>query len=185
MQDIQLTRKQAELMDYIEKFQFRNGKSPTVREMRNHFGVVSDNSIIKRIKILVKKGAITKGTTPRSIKLLKSVKERLNAAQDMAKLPILSTIPAGGATIGEQEEIGHLNVSHELFKRAKTSFVLRVTGVSMEGAGIFDGDLVIVSRTQEPQVGDIVVALVDGANTLKRLVKTSGKYYLQAENPKY
>ena len=55
----------------------------------------------------------------------------------------------------------------------------------MIDAGIFEGDLVIVERGNEPKVGDIVVAILDGEFTLKRLKKSKGKFYLQAENPEY
>ena len=68
--------------------------------------------------------------------------------------------------------------------RTKT-FLLRVKGDSMIDAGIFEGDLVIVERGKEPRAGDIVVGILDGEFTLKRLRKDKGKYYLQAENPAY
>ncbi len=55
----------------------------------------------------------------------------------------------------------------------------------MEGAGILDGDLVIVSTEIEPKNGDIVVALIDGGNTLKRFIREKGRAYLKAENPDY
>ncbi len=109
----------------------------------------------------------------------------MNVAKNIVSLPILSTVPAGGATIGEQEEIGRIELGNDMVKKPKDSFVLRVSGESMEGAGIFDGDFIIVNQNTEPKMGDIVVALVDGGNTLKRLIKTGGKYYLQAENPAY
>ena len=63
-------------------------------------------------------------------------------------------------------------------------FALRVRGDSMQGARIFDGDLAIV-EPRAPKPGDIVVAVIDGETTLKRLVKQKEKYFLRAENPKY
>ncbi len=180
-----LTEKQAALLKFIEKYQLKNGASPTIREMREHFGVSSDNSILKRLKVLQAKGLIQKGDTPRSIKLLDSVREKLQAAKNVMSLPVLSTIPAGGATVAEEEEIGRLEVGTDVFRKSENGFALRVTGASMEGAGIYEGDMIVINPAAEPRVGDIVVALVDGGNTLKRLIKTGGKYYLQAENPEY
>lgn len=180
-----LTEKQSALLKFIENYQMGNGSSPTIKEMREHFGVSSDNSILKHLNALQDKGEIEKGDTPRSIKMLDSVRERLETAQNVISLPILSTIPAGGATIGEQEEIGRMELGTGMVKKPDSSFILRVTGESMEGVGIFAGDHVVVVQGIEPKVGDIVVALVDGGSTLKSLVKTGGKYYLQAENPAY
>ncbi|OIP81444.1 repressor LexA [Candidatus Peregrinibacteria bacterium CG22_combo_CG10-13_8_21_14_all_44_10] len=180
-----LTEKQSALLKFIGRYQMENGASPTIKEMREHFGVSSDNSILKHLNALQEKGEIEKGDTPRSIKMLGSVREIMETAKNIVSLPILSTIPAGGATIGEQEEIGRMELGSDMVKRPDSSFILRVTGESMEGAGIFAGDHVIVGQGIEPKVGDIVVALVDGGSTLKSLVKTGGKYYLQAENPAY
>jgi DNA polymerase V len=63
--------------------------------------------------------------------------------------------------------------------------MLRVTGNSMVDAGIFEGDLILADSKKEPKVNDIVIGLVDGENTVKRLVKKDGQYFLKAENPDY
>lgn len=180
-----LTEKQEALLKFIEQYQLKNGASPTIREMRENFGYNSDNSILKHLNNLQEKGMLKKGDTPRSIKLLDTVKEKLDAASNMISIPVLSTIPAGGATASEETVIDRIEIGQDVLKKPEGSFALRVTGDSMEGAGIYEGDLVFAHSKIEPQNGDIVVALVDGGNTLKRLIKRSGKAYLQAENPKY
>ncbi len=70
-------------------------------------------------------------------------------------------------------------------KTRSNLFLLRVRGDSMIEAGIHEGYLVMVERGTSPQVGDIVVGILDGEFTLKRLKRDKGKYYLQAENPRY
>ncbi|MCL6546714.1 MAG: hypothetical protein K6T61_15950, partial [Bryobacteraceae bacterium] len=71
------------------------------------------------------------------------------------------------------------------FRPKEGCFALRVRGDSMKDAGILDGDLVIVEPTPNPRAGQIVVALIDGESTLKRLVRVQGKWFLKAENPAY
>ncbi|KKT01727.1 MAG: SOS regulatory protein LexA, repressor LexA [Candidatus Peregrinibacteria bacterium GW2011_GWF2_43_17] len=180
-----LTEKQAKILKFIEKYQFKNGGSPTIREMKEYFGLSSDNSILKHLNHLEEKGMISKGDTPRSIKLLSSVKERFEAASNIVSIPVLSTIPAGGPVISEETVIDRIEIKSTMVRKPNSSFILKVSGRSMEGAGILDGDLVIVSTEIEPRNGDVVVALIDGGNTLKRFIREKGRAYLKAENPDY
>ncbi len=180
-----LTEKQEAVLDFIEKYQMEYGKSPTIKEMRENFGVSSDNSILKHLKALQEKGFLEKDDTPRGIKLLSSVREKLEGVIDSVKLPILGAIPAGGPVITEEYTQGWMTVGNDLAKDPKSHFILNVTGNSMIDAGIFEGDLVVVDMKKNPRDGDVVVALVDGSNTLKRLVSQKGKVYLKAENKNY
>ena len=180
-----LTEKQEAVLKFIEEFQMSFGKSPTLREMREHFGVSSDNSILKHLKALKEKGFIQKDDTPRGIQLLSSIKEKLDMAVESVKLPVLGFIPAGGPVISDEYVSGYMTVGEELAKSGGDFFLLNVTGNSMIDAGIYEGDLVVVNSKKEAKNGDIVVALVDNANTLKRFVKKEGKVYLKAENKDY
>ena len=72
-----------------------------------------------------------------------------------------------------------------MLKKPQGSFALRVSGLSMLNAGILEGDFVIANRDLEPKDGDIVVALVDGANTVKRYRAKDHQVWLEAENPDY
>lgn len=180
-----LTEKQQAVLTFIEEYQLQYGKSPTLREMREHFQVSSDNSVLKHIKALEEKGFINKDDTPRGIGLLDSVKDKLSAGVASFKLPILGAIPAGGPVLSEEYVQGYMNVGEDLAKNTKDFFLLQVTGNSMIGAGIFEGDLVVVDIKKEPKDGDIVVALVDGGNTLKRFIKKGDAVHLKAENPDY
>jgi repressor LexA len=180
-----LTPKQEKLLKFIEKYQLKNGSSPTFREMREYFNVSSDNSILKHVRALEEKGYIQKDDTPRGIKLLNSVQSRLSSAADLIRIPLLGTIPAGGAVGAEENILDTFEIGKGLMKSREGSFLLRVTGESMINAGIFEGDMVLVSPGIEARSGDIVVALVDGDNTVKRYISERGKLYLQAENPEY
>ncbi len=170
-------------MNFIEEYQLAYGKSPTLREMREHFGVTSDNSILKHLKALEEKGFIKKDDTPRGIQLLDRIKEKLSSKE--FNLPVLGFIPAGGPVLTEEYVDSWMTVGEDLAKNSEDYFLLKVRGESMIDAGIFEGDLVIVDKKRTAKHGDIVVALVDNGNTLKRLIKKDGKTYLKAENKNY
>lgn len=179
-----LTEKQEAVLEFIKTYQMENGGSPTLKEMREYFGVSSDNSILKHLKALEEKGFIEKDDTPRGIKLLESVKERLQGGDK--KLPLLGMIPAGGPVLTEEYVEKWMNIGDDVVHKYKDTYLLRVTGDSMEGAGIFEGDILVVCGSIEPKVNDIVVALVDNQNTVKRyMIDSEGRTYLKPENPKY
>lgn len=181
----EITKKQQKLLDFIEEYQFENGKSPTFAEMRTHMKVVSDNAILKHLIGLEKKGFIEKDDTPRGIKLLGKVKAHLQMAGDMESIPLLGTIPAGGPVITEENVIETYEIGKGLMSTGSGSFLLRVTGSSMINAGIHEGDMVLVNPDQTARNSDIIVALIDGENTVKRYMNEKGKIYLKAENPEY
>lgn len=178
-----LTEKQGDVLKFIEKYQMEFGRSPTLREMREHFKVSSDNSILKHLSALEGKGYIERADTPRGISLLGSVKEKLDSS--FVSLPVLGSIPAGGPVLTDEYVEKWISVEDGMAKDLKNSFVLRVTGESMIDAGVYEGDLVIASTKIQPKNGDIVVALIDGGNTLKRFITEGGRAYLRAENKAY
>jgi repressor LexA len=180
-----LTEKQESVLKYIEQYQMKFGKSPTLREMREHFGVSSDNSILKHLKALEDKGYLQKDDTPRGIGLLNSVKEKLEAVSNMARIPLLGMIPAGGPVVSEEHVISYFEVGNDFLKKPEGSFALKVSGLSMINAGILEGDFVIANQAIQAKDGDIVVALVDGKNTVKRYRKKGHQTWLEAANPDY
>ncbi|HCW32763.1 MAG: LexA family transcriptional repressor, repressor LexA [Candidatus Peregrinibacteria bacterium GW2011_GWE2_39_6] len=180
-----LTEKQQKLFEFIEHYQWEHGSSPTLREMREYFGVSSDNGVLKHLKALEEKGFIQKADTPRGIKLLNSIKAQLEAAADMVKIPIVGTIPAGGPILAEENILGVFEMGKGFLNPGKGAFLLRVSGNSMINAGIHEGDMVLVSPRKEVDNRDIVVALVDGESTVKRYMKNGQNVYLKAENPDY
>ena len=180
-----LTPKQTKVLKFIERYQFKHGASPTVREMREYLGVSSDNSILKHLTGLKEKGYIKRDDTPRGIKMLASVRSQFEAAADLVRIPLLGTVPAGGAVASEEHILDTFEIGKGLMKSRAGSFLLRVSGNSMMDAGIHEKDMVLVVPGQSPRHGDIVVALVDGENTVKRYMEDKGRVYLKAENPEY
>lgn len=178
-----LTPKEQALFDFIEGYQMEHGASPTLREMREAMKLKSDGFVVHCLKSLAEKGKIKKGDTPRSIKLLPSVEERLQS--NVVKIPLLGSIPAGGPVVSEENVEEWMSFGEGQIKSPESCFVLRVRGDSMIGAGIFEGDFVIASTKVTPKAGSVVVALVDGGSTVKRYMLDRGKPYLKAENPKY
>lgn len=101
--------------------------------------------------------------------------------------PLLASanVAAGFPSPAQDYFDGRINLNDHLIKDATSTYVIRVSGHSMEGAGISDGDEIIVNRALEPKDGSIVVAVLDGELTVKRLRLTPQGVVLQAENPDY
>lgn len=101
-------------------------------------------------------------------------------------LPVMvSRIQAGFPSPAEDYIEGKLDLNDHLIPHPAATFILRVAGKSMTGAGIFPGDLLIVDRSLEPQTGDVVIAVVDAELTVKRLVRNEDGWRLQAENEEF
>ena len=100
---------------------------------------------------------------------------------------LISPVPvaAGFPSPAQDYFDGRIDLNAHLIKDITSTFVVRVTGDSMEGAGISHGDELIVNRALEPKDGSVVVAVLDGELTVKRLRLTATGVVLQAENPKY
>ncbi len=95
----------------------------------------------------------------------------------------LSRVPAGLPASAEEHVDGSLDLNEHLIEHRESTYFIRVQGQSMTGAGIHDGDLLVVDRALEPRDGDIVVAMVDNELTLKRLSRRNGHVRLLPENP--
>lgn len=103
-----------------------------------------------------------------------------------AMLPIAETSVAAGYPSPAQDYVlGSVNLSEHLIHDTTSTFIVRVSGDSMQGAGISDGDELIVNRARKPVDGSVVVAILDGEMTVKRLRLTPRGVVLQAENPDY
>jgi DNA polymerase V len=113
----------------------------------------------------------------------------LPVALDPAALPVPllgRLLPAGFPSPADDHLDGEIDLSRHLIERPAATFLMRVTGESMKGAGILDGDLVVVDRSVEPRSGHVVVGVVGGEMTLKRFRRPrNGRAVLQAENPDF
>ena len=176
-----LPPKQRAVLDFIMEKRQQKGLPPTYREISNHFGYKGPKAAVDHVRALEKKGFLRcHERRSRGIELL--ISEQNSFA---VSIPILGEIPAGRPLIQTEHEIGKINVDRAILgiSSGQHLFALIVNGDSMEGRGIFDGDLVIADTDMHPKEGDIVVALIDGDNTLKTLAKKEDNYYLKSENP--
>ncbi len=107
------------------------------------------------------------------------------SAQRLSRPLLLSRVPAGFPSPADDYVEGSLDLNEHLVAHREATFFLRVQGHSMSGAGISDGDLLVVDRALEAGHGDIVVAVVDGELTVKRLWRRGARVRLVAENPAY
>ena len=143
---------------------------------RNHAG---------HLRLLRQKGCLTSNTGKTRSLRITSPLQKLRCR--IIDIPLFGTIPAGFAHDKEQEAEGCISVDVASigFKPTRNTFALRVTGESMIGKHILDGDIVVLEHGPEPRHGDVVAALIDGESTLKTFLKKNGKPFLKAENPKY
>ena len=177
-----LTPHQRTVLNYIGEFQRKRGYSPSLADLATAFGVRSKNAVAKVVNVLAREGYIEKDPKGR-IKIL-DITEKSGAPEPLA-LPLFGPISAGFAAPVEEQAEEMVTLDDYLIGNKASTFLLRVKGDSMIDAGIFDGDLVIVDRKKNPKLHDIVVGVLDGEFTLKRLKRDKGKYYLQAENSDY
>ncbi len=178
-----LTPHQRTTLNYIREFQRKRGYSPSLSDLAIAFGVRSKNAVAKVVTALVKNGHLEKDPKGR-IKILELEEAASNLIASLS-LPLFGPISAGFAAPAEEQAEELVTLDTYLVRDKNATFLLRVRGDSMINAGIHEGDLVIVERGKEPRVGEIVVGVLDGEFTLKRLKRDKGKYYLQAENDAY
>ena len=182
-----LTARQQEIWNYLVEYVDRHGYPPTVREIGEQVGLASPSTVHAHLANLERAGLLRRDPTkPRALELIgRERREPDNVVEigEMARLPLLGEIAAGGPLLAEQ------NVEDYLAMPASTKgdFLLRVKGESMIDAGILDGDLVIVQRTQDARNGEIVVALAgddESADqaTVKTFYREQGRIRLQPEN---
>lgn len=180
-----LTRRQQQILDFLQRVQHAHGSMPSFQEIADQFGFRSLNSVTTHVRLLRQKGVLA--GEPGKARALRVVSPLAKLRSRIADLPVFGSIPAGFPAAREQEAEGcvSVDVGSLGFKPTRNTFALRVTGDSMIGRHILDGDIVVLEHGPEPRNGQVVAALIDGASTLKTFVVKGGKPYLRAENPKY
>ena len=179
------TQMQQRVLDFIQAEVYVGRAIPTLREVARHFGFRSHRAAACHLDALKRKGFIeSEPGKARSLRVISPLAKLRNRIVD---IPIFGAIPAGIPQAREQDAEGCVSVDMDSvgFKPTRNTFALRVTGDSMLGRHILDGDIVVLEHGSEPRNGQIVAALIDGESTLKTFVVKSGKPWLRAENPKY
>jgi repressor LexA len=180
-----LTPRQIEIFDFLCEFQSKEKMAPTYREIAAHFGFKSTKAATDHVSALEKKGYLRRhGGRSRGIELITSSKR---IAKKAIAVPILGNIPAGSPEQKNERRNGTLAVDANLLGNTghHRLFALQVRGDSMIGRGIQEDDWVIADADVVPHENNVVVALIDGENTLKTLAKKNNRIYLKAENPDY
>ncbi|MCE1238473.1 MAG: transcriptional repressor LexA [Azonexaceae bacterium] len=171
---MKLTPRQQEILDFIKNTVEVLGAPPTRAEIATAFGFASPNAAEDHLKALAKKGAINlEPGSARGIRLV----EQLG-------LPLIGSVAAGSPILAVENVQGRYALDAGLFS-PRADFLLKVRGLSMIDAGIFDGDLLAVHKTNQARDGQIVVARLDEEVTVKRLARTGSMVKLIAENPDF
>jgi len=164
-----------EKLGRIRNYYRQNKVMPTYDEICDLFGFKSKNAAFKLINKLVNGGFVEKMD-----------KGRLKPGANFLGLPLFSSVSAGPATAEEEILLDRVDLNDYLIQKPESTVLINVRGDSMIDAGIHEGDKVIVDQKAPPQLGNIVVAVVDGEYTVKYFDKTKdGKIVLQPGNPKY
>jgi len=182
-----LTEKQQDILNFIQEYVSSVGYPPSFREIAKHFNLASTFGVKRHIDALVKKGFLSnESKTSRTLSLLGDVYNKPKQALDnVIGIPIVGRVAAGQPILAEENIEGNLLLDVSMVKSKTECFGLKVRGDSMINAGIFEGDLVIVSPQQNAINGDIVVALLHDEATMKRFIINENIIYLMPENEKY
>jgi repressor LexA len=178
-----ITRRQQEVLDFIKTYISASKYPPTIREISENFGI-SVKGAYDHVKALEKKRVIRCDTNrSRAIEVLEL--ERDDASrEEVADVPLVGHVAAGRPLLAAENYEGSVSVPAS-YLRGKECFALRVSGDSMTGAGILDGDIAIIQKQPVAENGDVVVAMVEEAVTLKRFYREANRIQLKAENPAY
>jgi repressor LexA len=170
----ELTRRQAEILELIRSHLEETGFPPTRAEIAVHFGFSSPNVAEDHLRALERKGAI---------EILPGASRGLRILQADG-LPVVGRVAAGAPMLSEQHIDARYRIDPGLFK-PRAHYFLRVRGLSMRDAGIFDGDLLAVHRTRDARSGQIVVARLNDEVTVKRFKRRGNQVQLLPENPDF
>jgi len=176
-----LTTRQKQILTFISQFIEKNKFPPTRSEVSKHFGFRSPNAAEAHLRALEAKSmiGIERGAA-RGITLLPLAVDELPGAAN-TPLPLIGRVAAGSPILAQENIENEYRVDPTLFPR-KPHYLLRVQGMSMQDAGILDGDLLAVHRTPEARNGQIVVARVDDEVTVKRFRRRGSRVQLIPEN---
>jgi repressor LexA len=180
-----LTYQQNRILEYIRREIVNGDGSPTYRQIATAFGFRSPKAAVDHIEALVRKGylRVHRGRS-RGIEVLVG---RAEKEDDVVAIPFLGRIAAGRPADAVEDWAEPLRMDKTVLGRMSGGllFALCVTGDSMTGRGIYEGDIAVAEADASPRIGDIVVALIDNESTLKSLARNVDGMFLKSENPSY
>lgn len=158
----------------IREFFRRTRRMPSYRELAALVGYRSTNAVAKLVRTMREAGLLERDPTG-----------RIRMRHPYGEARVLGAVEAGWPSPAEEELVDTMSLDEWLIGNKEATFMLKVQGISMTGAGIMPGDMVLVERGAPARDGDIVVAEVDKAWTIKYLRKRDGQTILEPANPKY
>jgi repressor LexA len=179
--DLDLTKRQKEIFDFIGRYAAKTGYPPTVREIGKAVGLHSSSTVHTHLANLEKIGLLRRDPTkPRAIELLID-RARKSIIPGEEGLPLVGHVAAGEPILAEENIEEYIEIP-DVIGGEDGDYVLRVRGESMKEAGIFEGDYVVVRPAEEASDGEIVVALIGDEATVKRFFREEDHVRLQPEN---
>lgn len=191
-----LTDRQQQIFELVKTAIERTGAPPTRAEIAAELGFRSANAAEEHLQALARKGVIELvGGTSRGIRLRADTLRALHAARgkpyslplpglEQLSLPLVGRVAAGHPILAQEHVEQTYQLEASLFAR-RPDYLLKVRGMSMQGAGIMDGDLLAVQKASEAKNGQIVVARLDDEVTVKRFKRTRSAIELIPENPDF
>ena len=185
--DMELTKKQKLILDFINDFQEKNGFPPTVRDICIGVGLRSTATVFTHLKNLEEKGVLNKSSAKnRAISVVKeaTVTEfvpKASSNSEILEVPLIGKVAAGSPILAVENIERTFPLPMDMATNQEM-FMLRVQGESMINAGILNGDLIIVARQPTAENGEKVVAMINDEVTVKTFYKENGYFRLQPEN---
>jgi repressor LexA len=177
----QLTPRQRTIYEFLTTTIRQKGYAPSIPEIGERFKITSTRGVFDHLKALERKGYIRR-VGKRAIEIVSSLGR--SALPEAKEIPIVGRVQAGVPRLAEENIEGFLAVASEI-ARGKEAFALKVKGDSMIEDGILDGDLVIITRQDTANNGDIVCALIGNEATLKRFYWKGNEVTLKPANKNY
>lgn len=175
-----LTAKQRAFFGALLKYVRHNGESPTVRDLQRLAELKSSRTVVQYLDALERAGVITRGDGPRNIRIV----HQASLASTVC-VPLIGRVAAGQPILAEDHIVDEIPVDRAMVSSTHRYYLLEVHGDSMDGAGINDGDYVLVRYQEAADDNEIVVALIDDSATVKRLRRSRDAAVLQpvSSNP--
>ena len=180
MVDLDLTKRQKEIFDFIRKYAAKTGYPPTVREIGKAVGLHSSSTVHAHLANLEKIGLLRRDPSkPRAIELLfEKAKQTIRPGSG---LPLVGSVAAGEPIVAEENIEEYIEIP-DVIGGEDGDYILQIRGESMKNAGILDRDYVIVRPSEDARDGEIVVALIGEDATVKRIFREKDHIRLQPEN---
>ena len=173
-----LSKRQQDILNYIKQEVKEKGYPPSVREIGEAVGLASSSTVHGHLSRLESKGLIRRDPTkPRALEIVDSVIKK-----EMINVPIIGKVTAGLPILANENIEDSFPLPLDYVKHNNDLFMLKVSGSSMIKAGILDGDLAIIEKTQTASNGDKIVALIENEATLKTFYRENDHIRLQPEN---